>query len=433
MRNQLSVWLRPAIQNFEAFGPAAAQLSRFFKRCSLRGQPPTERRTTVMTTQNGGNGDATAKDAAVTTNQNRGCALSVVGVSGAIPKQFLRVADPRDAPPAYPARLGTGGGTTATGRLAAALALGRAKAVHSAGAPSDANVKNGTASIAGLPRRANGADWSAFGTQTAGAAARDETPGQASARDVPVDHSGLLSDIEHKNDSTNPGSTSDTIRVFMRRAKHELSRSAYETLTNVLRRFKANEPGVDVAQVLRVATKVLGASEKPGPHDLYCLFGAFVPSQHRHIHTKHVAALREALLAKSAADPSEASFLSKKQKTSDGNNQERATNALSRGGALGGFAAGVPGGSSALPGGASANPSTRENAHQSVPVARPPPRCVLCGNACGKPFNAKCGHCACYGCWLEHFTNCGEKKTETKCPSCHQPVLKKHLNKVFFT
>ena len=30
-RSQLSVWLRPAIQSFDAFGPAAAQLSRFFK------------------------------------------------------------------------------------------------------------------------------------------------------------------------------------------------------------------------------------------------------------------------------------------------------------------------------------------------------------------------------------------------------------------
>jgi hypothetical protein len=73
----------------------------------------------------------------------------------------------------------------------------------------------------------------------------------------------------------------------------------------------------------------------------------------------------------------------------------------------------------------------------AVAVARPPPRCVLCGNACRKPFEAKCGHPACYACWLAHIAGrtgaVSGSSSQCACPSCHQPVIKRQLTKVFFT
>ena len=66
-----------------------------------------------------------------------------------------------------------------------------------------------------------------------------------------------------------------------------------------------------------------------------------------------------------------------------------------------------------------------------VPVANPPPRCVCCGNAARKPFEAACGHSACYSCWLELLGRDGSGNA--LCPSCHKPVLKRQLQKMFFT
>ena len=81
-------------------------------------------------------------------------------------------------------------------------------------------------------------------------------------------------------------------------------------------------------------------------------------------------------------------------------------------------------------------------------VAGPPPRCVCCGNAARKPFEAQCRHAACYSCWLELLSSSssgggsrgggggggsGSQGAGTLCPSCHKPVLKRHLQKLFFT
>ena len=66
-----------------------------------------------------------------------------------------------------------------------------------------------------------------------------------------------------------------------------------------------------------------------------------------------------------------------------------------------------------------------------VPVANPPPRCVCCGNASRKPFEAACRHPACYSCWLELLGRDGSGNA--LCPSCQKPVLKRQLQKMFFT
>ena len=43
VRNQLSVWLRPAVQPFDTFGKAAAKLSQFFRHCVATLPPPKEK------------------------------------------------------------------------------------------------------------------------------------------------------------------------------------------------------------------------------------------------------------------------------------------------------------------------------------------------------------------------------------------------------
>ena len=68
----------------------------------------------------------------------------------------------------------------------------------------------------------------------------------------------------------------------------------------------------------------------------------------------------------------------------------------------------------------------------AISVACPPPRCVVCGDAARKPFEAKCGHPGCYSCWLELLKS-GEGGAGATCPSCHKPVLKRQLTKMFFT
>ena len=75
--------------------------------------------------------------------------------------------------------------------------------------------------------------------------------------------------------------------------------------------------------------------------------------------------------------------------------------------------------------------SSTQQAGRTLTVANPPPRCVLCGNAARKPFEAACKHPACYSCWLELLGRDGSGNA--KCPSCHKPVLKRQLQKMFFT
>ena len=103
-------------------------------------------------------------------------------------------------------------------------------------------------------------------------------------------------------------------------------------------------------------------------------------------------------------------------------------NALSRRG--GGFSA------SGANGGESSSRGEAPGERAAVAVARPPPRCVRCGNAARKPFEARCGHPGCYSCWLEllgEAKRAGAGGEGAACPSCHQPVLKRQLTKVFFT
>jgi regulator of telomere elongation helicase 1 len=149
VRNQLSVWLRPAIQSFDAFGPAAAQLSRFFKRHA------------------GISAKTNEKDApgAGSTIQPRAelKGAGVEAVSGAtagershlgIPKQF-RTIDPDLAPRAYPRSAlfagessGTRGAVAASARVSA-RASARAAATPAAAAGTAGTT--GTATADGFP------------------------------------------------------------------------------------------------------------------------------------------------------------------------------------------------------------------------------------------------------------------------------------------
>ena len=98
------------------------------------------------------------------------------------------------------------------------------------------------------------------------------------------------------NDASANGDASaaneDRVRLFMRRARSELPATAHEDLVASLRSFRAGG-GVDVAGLLRRATRCLRADEDSGPNSLYAAFSALVPEAHRHIHDRHLSALRE--------------------------------------------------------------------------------------------------------------------------------------------
>ena len=153
-RNQLSVWLRPAIQSFDAFGPAAAQLSRFFKRCAARGDE----------TMKPSAGETSARDRAKDTREadeeadeeaaRRKEAPSLFG--GAVPRRF-RV-DPDAAPPAYPRATV---GRNPVGLFAALEGDARDKrkdvpndAAGKGGAPSSPRTKTKTGSLSAMLARA---------------------------------------------------------------------------------------------------------------------------------------------------------------------------------------------------------------------------------------------------------------------------------------
>jgi len=52
--------------------------------------------------------------------------------------------------------------------------------------------------------------------------------------------------------------------------------------------------------------------------------------------------------------------------------------------------------------------------------------CADCGFELDKPFKAKCGHIACFGCWVKAF----EGATWARCPDCGAQVWKKQLVKL---
>lgn len=224
------------------------------------------------------------------------------------------------------------------------------------------------------------------------------------------------------NTNANANTNEDRVRLFMRRARSELTARAHEDLTTSLRAFRAGG-GADISTLLRLATRTLRADDDAGPNSLYAAFSALVPESHRHLHDKHLEALR--------ARDSEASdgggggggsqplpFGRKRVRPGVG---AGAGTALSRD---------AVGGSTAM-GRHQRDSSSTQQGGRTLTVANPPPRCVLCGNAARKPFEAACKHPACYSCWLELLGRDGSGNA--KCPSCHKPVLKRQLQKMFFT
>jgi len=421
-RNQLSVWLRPAIQSFDAFGPAAAQLSRFFKRCAARGDEtmkPSAGETSAR--------DPSAKDARETDEEadeekarrRKEKAPSLFG--GAFPVRRFRV-DPETAPPAYP-RATVGPNPVG---LFAALEGDDARDKRKGGAPSSPRTKKKTGSLSAMLARA-----------------AMPAPLRAVADPVPAASSpktGNAKTAEVRDPAVAP---TDPARLFMRRARHELGAAAHETLVRALRDFKANG---DAAAVLRVATRALRAEDDPSANGLYATFGVLVPETHKRAHAAHLDALR----ARKKALPKKEK---EKGDARDENENENAsgagpaTTALDRDPSRVSRKRARSSPSSSLSRDLPASSLSRDAREAiraaiepptAVAVARPPPRCVLCGNACRKPFEAKCGHPACYACWLAHIagrtgTGPGGRGSPCACPSCHQPVIKRQLTKVFFT
>ena len=440
-RAQLSVWLRPAIQSFDAFGPAAAQLSRFFKRRATRTADASKQvehpffSARAVSPARGddpagparADGEATGEATGRREDEKEADApfsfLSKSLFGGAVPRRF-RV-DPDSAPPAYP-RASVGRASAPVGLIAAlegdttarATALGPNDAAGgkeaAAAAKEAAEKKKKTGGLSAMLARARGAAPPAARADAAGA------DGVAS-RGV-VSHG----DAEARDPALAP---IDPARAFMRRARHELSAAAHEALARALRDFKANG---DAAAVLRVATRALRAEDDPGANGLYAAFGVLVPETHKRAHAAHLDALR----ARKAKRARVASPAARETRAATAEAEAEAAFLSSR------RRAGHP--SSSL----SRDPPERAPALRNetcpppvaaVAVARPPPRCVLCGDACRKPFEAKCGHPACYACWLAHIagrTGSGPgagASSQCVCPSCHQPVIKRQLTKVFFT
>lgn len=383
VRGQLSVWLRPSVQPFDSFGKATVGLTQFFRRCVATLPPPKQKEKPAVKFGLLGKGDGDDRGGGRQSARTTGD----VGVVGgkistvALPAPF-RV-DVDNAPPAHPpAKVSRGGASGGKEGGIAALLLKR----RGGEAPDDAQ-RAGRGQTAAQPDRGVAGLLSRASRSSPVAAAA----GTAQTRD------------EGGAEST------ETIKLFMRRAKSELSRRTYDELTQILRDFRAGK--TDIAGVLRAATRILRAQEDP--HGLYALFGAFVPAEHKHIHAKHLAALQ-------AQAPGQGT---KRAREDEG--------PLSRG---------TVGGSGGLP------PQFKSQASSGgMPVAGPPPGCVCCGNAACKPFEAPCKHVACYSCWLKLLSGRaeglgglgrkvgGSQGAGTACPSCQKPVLKRQLQKLFFT
>ena len=429
--NQLSVWLRPAIQSFDAFGPAAAQLSRFFKRCATRDiDPPNvaaDASPASARDRPGSERDPSSKAANETFSRADEAAARKKDApslfDGAIPRRF-RV-DPDAAPPAYP-RASAARTPVSVGLLAAldgdARGPRRDDPPRGAAAAGRKNARQGLSAM--LARATTRHDAPPAARE---AAARLEVPPRArGASTTPASSTPNppgVSDAEARD----AAAAADPARAFMRRARHELSAAAHEALARALRDFKAHG---DAGAVLRAATRALRAEDDPGPNGLYAAFGVLVPESHKRAHAAHLDALRarkaqrtralretEAAAETSVAGTPVADDESRKRARSPSSSLSRDPPA--RAPALGN--------------------ETRASSVAAVAVARPPPRCVLCGNACRKPFEAKCGHPACYACWLAHIAGraaSGDRAgaaSRCACPSCHQPVIKRQLTKVFFT
>lgn len=450
-RNQLSVWLRPAIQSFDAFGPAAAQLSRFFKRCATRGCDEREKHLVAAGADASARGSPNSAGGERNINSKRAAGETSAGVAkegapslfgGAIPKRF-RV-DPDAAPPAYPRAKD---GRTPVGLIAALTSGSRGKNEGDTfpGGPNEGAVKRTDEK---LMRAGNAAAKSAkkkSGSLSAMLArARDvSAPPTRGSEETP----NVNGDASNANGSQTPSTTVtrdsflpsdrqdvqdlrggvcvDPVRLFMRRARHELSAASHDALQRALREFKANG---DAAAVLRAANRLLRAEEDPSNNGLYAMFTVLVPETHKRAHAAHLNALRARRDGASENGETRRGGLgidsdaAEKKMSPPPKRARVASSSLSRD-----------------PPDPPKNASSTRSASvaASVAVARPPPRCVLCGNACRKPFEAKCGHPACYACWLAHIAGrtgaVSGSLSQCACPSCHQPVIKRQLTKVFFT
>ena len=451
-RNQLSVWLRPAIQSFDAFGPAAAQLSRFFKRCAARGRDEREKHLAAAgadasargSPSAGGERNSNSKRAAGETSAGAAKEGAPSLFGGAIPKRF-RV-DPDAAPPAYPraedgrkpvgliAALASGSrgvnegytfpGVPNEGAVRRAdderMRAGNAAAMSAkkkSGSLSATLARARESSVAAPPTRGSEETPNVFGD--AATATGSQTPSTTVTRD-----SFLPSDRQDVRD-VRGGVRVDPVRLFMRRARHELSAASHDALQRALREFKANG---DAAAVLRAANRLLRAEEDPSANGLYAMFTVLVPETHKRAHAAHLNALRARRDGESENGETRRGGLgvdsdaAEKKMSPPPRRARVASSSLSRD-----------------PPDPPKNASSTRSASvaASVAVARPPPRCVLCGNACRKPFEAKCGHPACYACWLAHIAGrtgaVSGSLSQCACPSCHQPVIKRQLTKVFFT
>ena len=382
VRAQLSVWLRPAVQPFDTFGKAAARLTQFFKlRAGDRPRSADPTNAAERSRDGGGDGGARFEVLGGGGGATGGAAGGAAGAArpqprpggllGALGGQ-LRV-DVDAAPPAYPR---AGGDPRAGGALAR-------------------NPRKPAGGLAAMLQ------------------SRAAAPAQPAAAKPPP----ATNDASANGDAS--AASEDRVRLFMRRARSELPATAHEDLVASLRSFRAGG-GVDVAGLLRRATRCLRADEDSGPNSLYAAFSALVPEAHRHIHDRHLSALR----ARDAKDGERDGGSSEPAGGSAvGRGKRGAGTALSRE-AVGGSGGGPPLGSQRRRRGAGGGAAV-------VPVANPPPRCVCCGNAARKPFEAACGHPACYSCWLELLGRDGSGNA--LCPSCHKPVLKRQLQKMFFT
>ena len=376
VRGQLSVWLRPAVQSFDSFGKAAAKLAQFFRHHAVNAAPPLPKKPTgARFDALGGEPNVDGSNPVPDAARANASGATRAGSRRAPGRNFASRWTPRRRVSASERR----------GKLAAMLAAKRGT-----GTP-------GTGTGTGIPGTGTGTEIPGTGTGTEIPGTGTRTPGTGTGRisalgalaRAPAPPAAAVARTPAA--AVEPRTPPRRSKLFMRRARSELSKKSYDDLTRALREFRAGE--TDVGGVLKAASRALRAQDDP--YGLYALFGAFVPAEHRHVHEKHVAALR----ARAAA-------LGGTKRAREDGDGEADGEALDRGegsGGGGGLSRSVLArGASLGQGGAGAGLSNASvSPRPAMSVACPPPRCVVCGDAARKPFEAKCGHPGCYSCWLE--------------------------------
>ena len=247
---QLSVWLRPAVQPFDSFGKAAAKLTQFFKHHA--GDRPRLKPAAEP------NRDLKDKDDA-------GAKFETLGGGGGGGRGIA-------------AKFGAGGSHTRGGGGGGMGLLGKL-----AGGQFAVDVD---AAPPAYPRGGDNADKA---KKKAGGLAAMLQAGKGGA--ITGDKTNTAAQKNTTNANTNTNTNEDRVRLFMRRARSELTARAHEDLTTSLRAFRAGG-GADISTLLRLATRTLRADDDAGPNSLYAAFSALVPESHRHLHDKHLEALR---------------------------------------------------------------------------------------------------------------------------------------------